>query len=116
MRPPVLLYGYALHYTDLINFANQRNLPNIHAPGKPFTQITCCSPILNYLNRVTRAVLHLGIPISERPGTRVVMLYSNYSMEREEYEEQDEREIIEILKGELGFRKDPVWYWDFINW
>ncbi|KAI0040884.1 hypothetical protein FA95DRAFT_1683550 [Auriscalpium vulgare] len=114
-RPPVLLYGYSLHLEELLDLANQRNLPNAISPGEPLTTASCTVSILRYLNGVTGAALHLGIPISERPGTRVVMLYSNYSMEREQYEEQDEREIIEILKGELGFKSDPVWYWDLAN-
>ena len=43
---------------------------------------------------------------------RVLALYSNHSMGRLWYVEEDEQCVIEYIKKELEIDSPPLWFWD----
>ena len=65
-----------------------------------------------HLAKTCNAVLFYHMPFTVTGQTCMFALYSNYTMERYQLCEQDEKEVIEILQKELGIIEDPMWYWD----
>lgn len=72
---------------------------------------------MSHLENVTEAPkLHIGTPISFE-YEYMIYLYNNFSKEDEEMKEDDEKEVLEILRRELGIQEDvpAMWWFDFYD-
>jgi hypothetical protein len=54
-------------------------------------------------------------PIFSLVSRLFVSLYTNYTMRRMQLVDQEEKEVLEILREELGTDAPAMWYWDLGN-
>ncbi|ETW76617.1 hypothetical protein HETIRDRAFT_118857 [Heterobasidion irregulare TC 32-1] len=109
----VLAFGLGISFDQLLRYVHKRN---IRTPWKPYRRITQPLVAFNEISkRLKKAIPGLQL-FYRRPASveydRVLALYSNHSMGRLQYEEEDEQRVIEYIKKELEIDSPPLWFWD----
>ncbi|KAI0058552.1 hypothetical protein BV25DRAFT_1919248 [Artomyces pyxidatus] len=109
---PHLHFGFALSSEEFFAYARARGLVNPQEPGAPLSIETCSIPVVKHLRAVADANrLYLTIPSLPTPGHVVVALYSNYTMMGVRYQDEDEHDVVRIIKKEFQLDRPPMWYW-----
>ncbi|KAI0058554.1 hypothetical protein BV25DRAFT_1919250 [Artomyces pyxidatus] len=114
--PPQVHFGLVLTQQHLLDYANAHALA--HTSGKPLTTISCRLPVTLHLRSLTNDDnLYTATPyVQDGPGFIMVALYSNYSMHRHKLVEEDENEVLDILRRALKLESQPaLWHWDAGN-
>ncbi|GBE86207.1 hypothetical protein SCP_0900860 [Sparassis crispa] len=118
-RPPRLQYGIAIDFNKLESYAKEKNLLEAAARKRgvsvsSLSDYAIISEVFKALKVACNAIVYWCVPwVPEYNG--MVALYSNYTIFWEQLEEQDEKEVIDILQKELGVTEEPMWYWDICN-
>ncbi|KAI0314624.1 hypothetical protein OF83DRAFT_423963 [Amylostereum chailletii] len=112
---PLLHYGFVFKFEQLMACAERHNIVADGTP-KELVPVRALWGVMGFLYREARAVVFPQIPLSTEYN-HMVSLYSNYSVENDEFDEEDEREIVAIVKKELQIPEDvPImWWWDISN-
>ncbi|KAI0063827.1 hypothetical protein BV25DRAFT_1823885 [Artomyces pyxidatus] len=96
---PILHFGFGINEEQIYRVAAASSL----------------LPVKRHLEKVANARLHFRIPVSYE-FELMFALYSNYSIEDEQYEDEHEQEVLRIIQSELGIEQQPpLWYWDRSN-
>ncbi|KAI0313934.1 hypothetical protein OF83DRAFT_1139124 [Amylostereum chailletii] len=112
---PLLHYGFVIEEEDIMACAIRNNI--INDETKPSQRyLFAVWGVFSFVCRETRALVYHRSPLSIE-HKHMVSLYSNHSIEEDEYDEEDEREIIEIVKRELNIPESTplMWWWDAIE-
>ncbi|KAI0058555.1 hypothetical protein BV25DRAFT_1229333 [Artomyces pyxidatus] len=116
--PPEIHFGLVLTYQALLEYANDCGLVYEDYPDDPLTTITCRLPVLLHLRALTDDdTLYISCPyMGADSGWAVVALYSNYTRRRNKFVDEDERDVLDILRRQLGLEGQPaLWHWDAGN-
>ncbi|KAI0050195.1 hypothetical protein FA95DRAFT_1555896 [Auriscalpium vulgare] len=110
----ILITGAAVvKLTQANNLLTAADLEDRDDPTEPVDYQTCRVPLIKYLRKKTGAYLYLRNAFSRVDTLLVITLYDNYSMERERYEDANEKRVIEIVQEITGIKDIPRWHYDF---
>ncbi|KAI0054318.1 hypothetical protein BV25DRAFT_1922800, partial [Artomyces pyxidatus] len=103
-NPPRLMYGFQLSREQIFAYAQSRQLPPTNPSLGPLTAQRCLFPTLKRLRELTDEPWLCFSPSFPpgQPEMFVVTLYTNYTIDVLQCEEEDEKDIIRILRQELG--------------
>ncbi|KAK0434305.1 hypothetical protein EV421DRAFT_1840546 [Armillaria borealis] len=118
-NPPVFQYGFGLTFQRLIDYALQHHI--VEVPENPENDdpedirggliIFSLCDVTQYLQRLCRLPLTYVNPISLDYDV-VIAMYSNYTQEDRELEDEDHAEVVQQMGEELGCPEGPMWYLD----
>ncbi|TFY74848.1 hypothetical protein EWM64_g9164 [Hericium alpestre] len=117
LRPPLIYFALPFSTDQMLDFNARHNIPLVDGPHSKYT--ICLSIALkrgmNHLCKLCDTyALTLIIPCDVKHEWGVA-LHSNYNWYEEELEEEDEKEVVEIIKRELKIKKGPKWYYDTMS-
>ncbi|EIN08987.1 hypothetical protein PUNSTDRAFT_134161 [Punctularia strigosozonata HHB-11173 SS5] len=106
---PLFHYGLGVPHDRLVSYAIRKEF----IPAGATRMMTCSDRMLRNLTMICRARIRLAVVVHPIYDF-VLSLYSNFSLCEDELSEDDEDEVIDILKRELNLDPDaePLWYWD----
>ncbi|KAI0058553.1 hypothetical protein BV25DRAFT_1919249 [Artomyces pyxidatus] len=118
LYPPELHFGLALTQDELLAYANKHGLVEEDYPDDPLDVFSCRYPVMMCLRELTDdSTVYIAPPFV--PGTVrpiMVALYSNYTRSKQKLVDEDEREVLDIIRDELNLEGQPaLWYWDAGN-
>ena len=105
--PPTVRYGIPLDANDLSDYAER----NSREPARFMREVPILSEKVEY-------PLGLYVPFGPTADCRFVLeLYSNYTMGKKQLIEQDEEDVISMVKEELKLDPSvrPKWYFDQLD-
>ncbi|KAA1475278.1 hypothetical protein DENSPDRAFT_418524 [Dentipellis sp. KUC8613] len=109
---PKLLFGFALSFSQAFSYAKRRKIKLLGEKADPILRPSYAAlKTITDLDRRTGADLNYEIPRVEGYDF-MIALYSNLTLEDDQLEEEEEKEVIEILQRELRISDPPMWYWD----
>lgn len=115
--PAKLCFGFGVNSDHLIDYALKHDLvdPSKLREGTPLdigrARFWAIEAVVDYLQYISEASkLHIGFPLSTE-YEYMIYLYSNYSKEDEEMDEEDEKEILDNLRRELDIPEDVPAMW-----
>lgn len=116
--PDKLSFGFGAKSDTLIEYALEKKLvdPRKLTEGDPkfigYERYFAINRVIKHLERVTGAPrLYVRFPTSP-DYEYMISLYDNYSKRVDEMDEDDEREVLDILRKELNISDDvPAMWW-----
>ncbi|TFY63554.1 hypothetical protein EVG20_g6262 [Dentipellis fragilis] len=109
---PKLLFGFALTFSQAFAYAKRRKLKLLNEKSDPVLRPSFAAlKTITDLDRRTGADLSYQIPRVEGFDF-MIALYANLTLEDDQLEEEEEKEVIEIIQRELRISDPPKWYWD----
>lgn len=83
------------------------------AQDREYMLCDCVNDVEKYLRWVTRARLRFRTPVHVKYDT-VITLWDNYTKEAQELDDEDTKEVLDLLRKELPTLKDeqPLWYFE----
>ncbi|KAI0043389.1 hypothetical protein FA95DRAFT_1563358 [Auriscalpium vulgare] len=114
-KPLLLHYGLGTSEKQLVAYARRHGL--IAQEHRSFYLAAGLGlvPALHRLKKVANARLRIQYP-EDRKHTLMISLYSNYTMDDEQYEPPHEEEVLDILRQELQIEGQPaMWFFDRRN-
>ena len=105
--PPTVHYGIPLEASDLREYAERRN----RDPERFAREVPILSEKVNY-------PLGLCVPFGPTTDSQFILeLYSNYTMGKKQLIEEDEEDVISMVKEELKLDPSvrPKWYFDQLD-
>lgn len=121
--PPTVCFGFGLapetfvdyaKRTGLLTYIDETRIPPCLRKPDNIDWVASCDKVWKHLRRVCDADLHYEVPI-HHTCIMMVSLYTNYTMKKERYRDEDEKEILDILREELRPTAGPKWYWSIDN-
>ncbi|KAJ6512043.1 hypothetical protein C8R47DRAFT_1207396 [Mycena vitilis] len=117
LEPPLYQFGILLRDMTLIDYAAKHELVSAEKLLKsPIYQLSAIAMALQRLRALAKA------PLSYRRASdefgdeySVLSLYSNYNLDNRQLVDEDEQDVIRIIKEELDIDGSPRWYWDRMN-
>ncbi|TFY63557.1 hypothetical protein EVG20_g6265 [Dentipellis fragilis] len=109
---PRLLFGFPLRFDQAYEFAKRRKLKLLGENSDPDLRpsFAALKTIMD-LDRRSGADLRYEIPRIEGYDF-MISLYTNLTLEDDQLEKEEEKEVIEIIQRELQISDPPKWYWD----
>lgn len=118
-RGPVkLAFGFGTNIVDLTSYAKRASLLSdsklAACKNKQHRELLITRAIFaveHHLVWVTRARVNFHTPVHVRYDT-VVALWDNYTKEKHELDDQDTKEVLDLLRKELHLpeAEQPLWY------
>jgi hypothetical protein len=112
---PILHFGIPVTVQKLMDYAKKHGMVDKAAKkyNIPPEKVSYQLVALNLYKRlVHKTDCHVMLtPIFSLDYELSVCLYTNYTMRRMQLVDQDEKEVLEILKEELGTAAPAVWFW-----
>lgn len=116
--PVKLSFGFGVTSDTLIQYALEKKLvdPRKLTEGDPefisYERYFAINAVIKHLERVTGAPkLYIRFPMSPE-YEYMISLYDNYSKRVDEMDEDDEREVLDIIRKELNIPDDvPAMWW-----
>ncbi|KAA1476928.1 hypothetical protein DENSPDRAFT_844054 [Dentipellis sp. KUC8613] len=116
-RPDRMQYGIPVTTSQLYKYATRRKLPVMSPFGTPSHRADFMTDlamkVVADLREVCNARLEWVAPVSIDYDW-MLAFYDNYNWYREELEDHEEQEVVEILQKELRTNERPKWYWDML--
>ncbi|THH06746.1 hypothetical protein EW146_g9515 [Bondarzewia mesenterica] len=112
-KAPKLYFGLPFNYEEhIVPYAKAHNLVYyLDRYPNEINPVDTIPAVLDYLEYCCDAKLYFKLPFG--PSLQgMIALYSNYTMEEDHLLPDDEKEVIEIIKKELGIEIEAKWYWD----
>ncbi|KAI0058558.1 hypothetical protein BV25DRAFT_1229329 [Artomyces pyxidatus] len=113
--PPEYHFGLLIKEDKLLDYVISKDL--LDDDDFPLHAFTSQVHATEYLQKLTEnPTLYTAAPFSEKHDDLVVALYSNYTIRRNQYIDDHERQILDIIRKELSLEgQTPMWYWDTGN-
>ncbi|KAJ4479259.1 hypothetical protein J3R30DRAFT_3213901, partial [Lentinula aciculospora] len=110
-KPSVIYYGLGLNYQDCINYHKKHKLPTPLSPSRPSSLLLfvhwvrdCLCQWCNFYE------LNVFKPLSV-PYDTMLYLYDSHTFQQRELAEDEEQDVINILKQELPCLKNQELSW-----
>lgn len=120
-REPVkLAFGFGTTIDDLLAYANKVKIlttEKLEACEEETLEDLMVTKALKSVERhlrwVTRARLKFRTPVHVKYDT-VITLWDNFTKEAQELDDEDTKEVLDLLREELGLPEDeqPMWYFE----
>jgi hypothetical protein len=108
-KPPLLTYGIPAE-VDKISAYGHKHESERPEPGKPFDRWFA----MLVLSKHVQYPLRLGFPaMLATEYTTVVVLYTNYNMDKKKLVQEDEEDVVAMIKEALELDEDVRPRWDF---
>ncbi|KAA1475276.1 hypothetical protein DENSPDRAFT_852861 [Dentipellis sp. KUC8613] len=110
---PRLMFGFPLRWQHTIDYAKRRKLKLLdESKANPvYYKSHAALVAIAHLDRRCGADLRHEFPRLDGYDF-MVSLYTNHTLEEDQLEPQEEKEVIEIIQQELQLSGPPKWYWD----
>jgi hypothetical protein len=108
-KPPLLTYGIPVDIEKVLAYGrkHESERPNPDKPPRRMFQMVVLSKHVQY-------PLRLGFPaMLATEYTSVVVLYTNYNMDKKKLVQEDEEDVISMVKEALELDEDVRPRWDF---
>ncbi|KAA1477643.1 hypothetical protein DENSPDRAFT_861609 [Dentipellis sp. KUC8613] len=119
--PIKVSFGIGVSFDTLIDYAVRRKLIEHHRVTEGSQDLIDSASnvavyrVVEHLKNITGArYMWFSLPVALEVDV-VIDLYDNYTKEDYEMEEQDEKEVFEIVRSELGIPADETPKWWFIQ-
>ncbi|THH07510.1 hypothetical protein EW146_g9295 [Bondarzewia mesenterica] len=112
-KAPKLYFGLPFNYEEhIVPYAKAHDLVYyLDRYPNEINPVDTIPAVLDYLEYCCDAKLYFKLPFG--PSLQgMIALYSNYTMEEDHLLPDDEKEVIKIIKKELGIDIEAKWYWD----
>ncbi|KAI0321137.1 hypothetical protein OF83DRAFT_402509 [Amylostereum chailletii] len=109
---PLLHFGFIFTETQFTDCSEKNNLVEDKWTGRRRKTVALFS-VVEFLCKKSRALLQYQMPLC-MDTHHMISLYSNFNIKRRQLREEDEKEVIEIIKKELCIEPsvEPMWWWD----
>ncbi|KAA1475281.1 hypothetical protein DENSPDRAFT_418541 [Dentipellis sp. KUC8613] len=109
---PTLHFGFPLQFDQAFEYAKRRKLKLLGENADPDLRpsFAAIKTIMD-LDRRTGADLRYEIPRIEGYDF-MISLYTNLTLEADQLEKEEEKEVADIIQRELQISDPPMWYWD----
>ncbi|KAI0057672.1 hypothetical protein BV25DRAFT_1841529 [Artomyces pyxidatus] len=116
-HPPFLAFGFLRTIDQLFAYAQKHGLKDDEDPDEPLTPEFCVFPCLERLREVASEPYLSIVPVFSPTDEEVyvVTLYTNNTMCALQCTDEDEQDILQLLREELEIADPPMWYWDVRN-
>ncbi|TFY77241.1 hypothetical protein EWM64_g6774 [Hericium alpestre] len=114
--PPLIHFALPFSTDQMLDFNARHNIPLEDGPHSKYHILLSIAlkRCVNHLCKLCDTYrLTLIIPCDVKHEWAVA-LHSNYNWYKEELVEEDEKEVVEIIKKELKIERGPKWYYDAI--
>lgn len=118
---PKLLFGFGTTIPDLLAYAEKVKIltdaklkaTENDAQDREYMLCDCVKYVEKHLRWVTRARLKFRTPVHVKYDT-VITLWDNYTKEEQELDDDDTKEVLDLLREELSVLKEeqPLWYFE----
>lgn len=104
--PLEMWYGIGLTDDQLVEYAQRKGLAHHRFPE---ASTLAAGPVALHLAKICRARIYVQ-SIFSMDHDWVVALYSNYTQERYEMWDNDEKEVLSMIKAEFHINEEAMWF------